>query len=256
IFAIPPSDVAAQLEPVIEERVPVVSFALGDPAPLVGRLREAGTRVFATATTVDEAQRVAAAGLDGVIAQGAEAGGHRSTFEIDPNGEVPLIGTLALVPQVVDAVSVPVVASGGIMDGRGVAAALALGAGAAQIGTRFLLAPESGAGASYRERLLTATEADTVVTRAFTGRAARSVRNRFIEEYERTAQEPLVWPLQRAAGRDIYSAAQAQETADYYLLLAGQGLRMATREQPAAEIVAELVAQARGVIERMAAVIS
>jgi nitronate monooxygenase len=250
-LAVPPSDVAAQLAPVIEEHVPVVSFALGDPASLVGRLRAAGVRVFATVTTVDEALRVAAAGIDGVIAQGAEAGGHRSTFSVGPGGEVPLVGTLALVPQVADAVNVPVIATGGIMDGRGVAAALALGAEAAQIGTRFLLATESGTGASYRQQLIYATEADTVVTRAFTGRAARSVRNRFFEEYERASREPLVWPLQRAAARDIYQAAHAQGKSDYYLLLAGQGLRMATREQGAAAIVAELVDQARTDIQRL-----
>lgn len=254
--AVPPSDVTAQLVPVIEEHVPVVSFALGDPAPLVARLRTAGIRVFTMVTTIDEARQVVAAGVDGLIAQGAEAGGHRSTFAVGPSGEVPLIGTMALVPQVVDAVGVPVVAAGGIMDGRGVAAALALGAGAAQLGTRFLLATESGAGASYRQRLIEATETDTTVTRAFTGRAARSIRNRFIAEYEREGQEPLVWPLQRAAARDIYQAAQAQGQSDYYLLLAGQGLRMATREQGAAEIVAEVVQQARGEVERLTRFIS
>jgi nitronate monooxygenase len=250
-LALPPADVAAQVEAVIAEGVAVVSFALGDPAPLVPRLRTAGVRVFATVTTVDEARQVVAAGVDGVIAQGAEAGGHRSTFTSGPDGEVPLIGTLALVPQVVDAVDVPVIAAGGVMDGRGVLAALALGASAVQIGTRFLLATESGAGPSYRQRLIEATEVDTVVTRAFTGRAARSVRNRFIAEYERSGQEPLAWPLQRAAARDIYQAAQAQGNSDYYLLLAGQGLRMATREQGAAEIVAELVNQATAEIVRI-----
>lgn len=251
-LTLPPTDVAAQIEVVIAEGAPVVSFALGDPAPLVPRLRAAGVRVFATVTTVEEARQVLAAGVDGVVAQGAEAGGHRSTFTAGPNGDVPLIGTLALVPQVVDAVDTPVIATGGIMDGRGVAAALALGAGAVQIGTRFLLAMESGAGPAYRRRLIEATEADTVVTRAFTGRAARSVRNRFVEEYERAGQEPLAWPLQRAAARDIYQAAQAQGNGDYQLLLAGQGLRMATREQGAAEIVADLVSQARAEIERIA----
>lgn len=250
-LTLPPAEVAAQVEAVIEEGAPVVSFALGDPAPLVPQLRSAGVRVFATVTTVEEARQVVAAGVDGVIAQGSEAGGHRSTFTAGPGGEVPLIGTLALIPQVVDAVDVPVIASGGVMDGRGGAAALALGAGAIQLGTRFLLATESGAGPSYRRRLIEATEADTVVTRAFTGRAARSVRNRFVQEYERAGQTPLAWPLQRAAARDIYQAAQAAGNSDYYLLLAGQGLRMATREQGAAEIVAEIVGQARAQIERI-----
>ena len=121
-LSLPPADVAAQVEAVVEEGAPIVSFALGDPAPLIPQLRAAGVRVFAMVTTVAEARQVVEAGVDGVIAQGAEAGGHRSTFTAGPGGDVPLIGTLALIPQVVDAVDVPVIATGGIMDGRGVAA--------------------------------------------------------------------------------------------------------------------------------------
>lgn len=245
-----------QLAVVFEERVPILSFALGDPGPFVERAHAAGCRVMATVTSVAEALRVAGEGVDVVVAQGAEAGGHQSAFVPGPKGEVPLVGTLALVPQVVDAVRVPVVASGGIMDGRGVAAALALGAAGVQIGTRFLLAHESGTSPAHRQALLDATETDAVVTRAFTGRAARGIRNRFIAEYERSGAEPLVWPLQRAAGQDIYTAAQTQGITEYMPLWAGQGLRMATREQPAAEIVAELVAEARAVIERLASLTS
>ncbi|MES4785402.1 MAG: hypothetical protein C4294_05795 [Nitrospiraceae bacterium] len=133
-------------------------------------------------TTVAEAKQVVDGGVDAVVAQGAEAGGHRSTFVLDPQGEVPLIGTFARVSQVVDAVSVPVVAAGGIADGHGLVAALALGAAGVQLGARFLVARESGIFPSYQDRLLSATEADTVVTRAFTGRPARSLRNRFVEQ--------------------------------------------------------------------------
>ena len=141
---LPPSPLTEQLEVVFEEGVPVLSTGLGDPTSLVGDAHAAGCRVTAMVTTVEEAVLVTEGGADIVVAQGAEAGGHRSTFELDPDGEVPLVGTLALVPQVVDAVDVPVVAAGGIMDGRGLVAALALGASGAQLGTRFLLARESG----------------------------------------------------------------------------------------------------------------
>ena len=144
-LTLPPSSLPALLDVVFEERVPVVSFALGDPGPLVERAHEAGAVVSVMVTTVEEAVRVADEGADIVVAQGAEAGGHRSALELGPQEEPPLVGTLALVPQVVDAVSVPVVAAGGIGDGRGVAAALALGAQGAQLGTRFLVSRESGA---------------------------------------------------------------------------------------------------------------
>jgi hypothetical protein len=135
------------------------------------------------------------------------------------------VGTMALVPPVVDAVHVPVVAAGGISDGRGLLAALALGAAGAQMGTRFLLARESGAHPAYRKRLLDATEEDTLVTRAFTGRPARGLRNRFVEEYLSDGPEPLAWPLQSVAAGDIYGASQAADNGDFSPLLAGQGLR-------------------------------
>ena len=161
----------------------MLTFALGDPSRFVGQ----GALVGSMVTTVEEAAHVEAAGTDFVIAQGAEAGGHRSTFDV--SGDVPLVGTMALVPQVVDAVNVPVVATGGIVDGRGVAAALALGAAGAQLGTRFLLAREAATAPAYREALLHAVETDTVVTTSFTGRPARSIRNRFFAELAGT--EPL-----------------------------------------------------------------
>src|SRR5262249_33309279 len=199
-------------------------LALGDPTPFIGAAHRSGALVMAMITTVAEAQQAAAAGVDILIAQGAEAGGHRSMLAPASEGDVSLVGTLALVPQVVDAVDVPVVASGGIMDARGVVAALALGAHGVQLGTRFLLSAESATPPSYRARLLAATETDPVVTRAFTGRPARSLRNRFIDRVEAGEGRPLAWPLQRAAAADIYAAAQARDDADYFALLAGQGL--------------------------------
>ncbi len=249
--ALPPSSLCKQLEIVFEERVPVLGVALGEPGDLVEQAHAKGMLVTSMVTSVEEAVLVAEGGADVVVAQGAEAGGHRSTFEIDPNGEAALVGTMALVPQVVDAVDVPVVATGGIMDGRGLLAALALGAAGAQIGTRFLLARESGAHAAYRERLLAATEEDTLVTRAFTGRPARGLRNRFVEEYQEAGPEPLAWPLQSVAAGDIYHASQSANNGDYSPLFAGQGLRMLKDERGAAEIVEKLVNEAKTVLSRL-----
>ena len=251
-FEPPPSALEEQLEVVFEEGVPVLSVALGDPGELVGRVHEEGMLITSMVTTVEEAVRAAEGGVDLLVAQGAEAGGHRSTVEFGPGGETPLVGTLALVPQVVDAVGVPVVAAGGIVDGRGLVAALALGAAGVQMGTRFLLARESGAHPAYRRRLLAATEVDTVVTRVFTGRPARGLRNRFVEEYLSSGSEPLAWPLQRAAAGDIYRASQAADDGDYSPLLAGQGLRMLKEDgQGAAGIVLEVVAEAGALLSRL-----
>jgi nitronate monooxygenase len=239
----PPSfSLQEQLEVVFEEGVPVLSVALGDPGDLVERAHGEGMLVASMVATVEDAVRDAEGGVDVVVAQGAEAGGHRSTVELGPDGEPPLVGTLALVPQ------------GGISDGRGLVAALALGAAGVQMGTRFLLARESGAHPAYRRRLTSATETDTVVTRVFTGRPARGLRNRFVEEYLTASSEPLAWPLQRAAAGDIYRASQAADDADYSPLLAGQGLRMLEEDgQEAAGIVEEVIAGAGAVLSRLAA---
>jgi nitronate monooxygenase len=239
------------IDAVLARGVRVVSVALGDPAPYVDRVHRAGGVMFAMVTTVDDAKRVDSAGADVIVAQGAEAGGHRSTIDLPSDGDAALIGTMALVPQVVDAVRRPVVASGGIMDGRGVLAALVLGAAGAQLGTRFLLAAEANVFPRYRERLLAAAETDTSVTRAFTGRAARSIRNRFIEEFERAGAVPLPWPHQRAVAGDIYGAAIAQDNADWTPLLAGQGLRLARDVAPAATIMASIERDMATALDRL-----
>ncbi|HEX2728183.1 MAG TPA: nitronate monooxygenase, partial [Rubrobacteraceae bacterium] len=220
-LSLPPSPLQEQLQVVFEERAAVLSVALGDPGDLAERAHSEGMLVSAMVTTVEEAIRVAERGVDVIVAQGAEAGGHRSTFELGPNREAPLVGTMALVPQVADAVDIPVVAAGGIADGRGLIAALALGAVGAQIGTRFLTARESGAHPAYRKQLLEADETDTVVTHVFTGRPARGLRNRLAEEYLREGPEPLGWMLHSAAAGDIYGASQAADSGDYSPLLAG-----------------------------------
>jgi nitronate monooxygenase len=243
---VPPSQLAEQIEVVLSERVPMLSFALGDPSPFVGTAHEADVLVCAMVTTVEEAVRVVDGGVDLVVAQGAEAGGHRSTFDLSGDRGGALVGTLALVPQIVDAVAAPVIAAGGIFDGRGLAAALALGAAGAQLGTRFLLAAESATPQAYRAALVRAIETDTVVTSSFTGRPARSIHNRFLTELGTT--EPLPWPLQRFAAEDIYRAATERGDEQHFPLLAGQGLRPLRDGQRAGEIVAEIAEQAAAVL--------
>lgn len=237
--ALPPSPLQQQIDLVCAAHIPIVSFAMGDPAPFVGRLKATGCFVIAMATTVDDALRLEAAGIDAIVAQGADAGGHRSTLDA-PGEDLPLVGTFALVPQVVDAVQVPVIAAGGIMDGRGVLAALALGAQAAQLGTRFLLARESAAFGAYRRQLLDAVETDTVVTRALTGRPARALRNALVRAVERAGTPPLPWPYQALVADDLWRAAIDRDDADWAPLLAGQGLRLARSEAPAGELVTAL----------------
>jgi nitronate monooxygenase len=236
------------------ERVAILSAALGDPEPLLAPAREIGARVFAMVTTVDEARRVAEAGVDVVVAQGAEAGGHRSTLDLGPYDEPPLVGTLALVPQVVDAVDVPVVAAGGIADGRGVAAALALGADAAQLGTRFLVSRESSAFPAWKRAVRDAAESDSVLTRAYTGRPARGVRNQLATDLA-SGPPALAWPLQAAAASDLYAGAAERDRADLAPLLAGQTSGLLRIDQPAAEIVAELVTGAQATLRRLGALL-
>lgn len=248
--ALPPSRLSEQLDIVFEEKVPVLSFGLGDSTRFASEAHKAGAKVISMVTTVDEARKVAdGGGADVIIAQGSEAGGHRSTFALDQNGDAHLVGTIALIPQIVDAVRLPVVAAGGIMDGRGIAASLALGAQGVSLGTRFLVAKESGVFQAYKQRLLQASETDTLVTKAFTGRPARSIRNHFITEFEKAGIRPLAWPLQGIVADDIYRQAELKNNADYFPILAGQGLGLLQEERAASEIVGELVRETVQVIE-------
>jgi nitronate monooxygenase len=234
---VPDPSFADQLAAVVDGRPAVASITFGVPAPEVVRaLRDAGALVVGTATHVAEARALAAAGVDAIVAQGAEAGGHRGTFI--GRAEDALVGTMALVPQVVDAVDVPVIAAGGIMDGRGVVAALALGASAAQLGTAFLTSDEAGSDAVYRSELLRGRDTGTAITRAFSGRAARGLRNRFFDEW--AAREPAPWPVMNALTRDIRAAARRLGRPELRSLWAGQGVGL-VRSGPAAARVAALV---------------
>lgn len=239
---------ADQLEAVLEVSPQVVTFVFGCPPPnVVERLRARGIAVMGTATCVREALALEAAGVDAVVAQGAEAGGHRGTF---PGTEDPLIGTLALVPQVVDRVRTPVIAAGGIMDGRGIVAALALGAGAVQMGSAFLDAAEAGTSAPHRSSLHAATDESTAITRAFSGREARGIRNHFMEALEPHEAEILPFPIQNALTRGIRTAAAAQGDAGLLSLWAGQAGAMA-RAATVAELVGDWVREAEQIIGRL-----
>ena len=185
--------------------------------------------LIGTATTVEEAIALEKSGVDAIVAQGSEAGGHRGSFACDFASA--MVGSISLVPQVVDAVGVPVIASGGIMDGRGIVAALALGASAVQMGTAFLTCHEAGIPDAYKQAILTAHEDQTRITRAFSGRPARGIVNRFMTEIESDEHDVILsFPLQNALTRPLRTAAAKQGRAEFLSLWAGQGVRLSRRQ--------------------------
>lgn len=230
-------DFEAQLEAAIAARPAVISFVMGDPGVArVAALKAQGFKVVGTATQVSEGRMLQASGVDAVVAQGYEAGGHRGGFLGTPEGA--LIGTLALVPQLVDALDVPVIAAGGIADARGVAAAQALGASAATVGTAFLLVDECPLSPAYRAALLTAQDADSTLTRAFSGRFARGLANRVTRELDGAVLPDF--PQPNAASRAMRQAAAKAGRADFISLWAGQALPINREPGPAAALVAAL----------------
>ncbi len=244
---------AEQLGAVLGSGASVFSFTFGlPPARALRTVKDHGMFAIGTATTVEEAIALEAAGVDAVVAQGSEAGGHRGTFA--GAFEAAMVGTMALVPQMADAIRVPVIASGGIMDGRGIAAALALGAEAVQLGTAFLTCDEAGVADMHKQAILDAHEDATRVTRAFSGRPARGIVNRFIEQIEgREARNAILpYPQQNALTRPARMAAAEQGRSEYLSLWAGQGVRLA-RRQSAAELVATLADETAVAIRRLAA---
>ncbi|MCM3628336.1 nitronate monooxygenase family protein [Paenibacillus glycanilyticus] len=239
-----------QFEVLIEEKVPVISTAFGIlPAAYMQTVKAAGLKVIAMVTTVREAMLAEESGYDAIVAQGSEAGGHRGTFTIDDHPMGANIGTMALIPQIADRVSIPVIAAGGIMDGRGLAAALILGAQGAQLGTRFLTAVEAGTNQSYRKALLASDEESTVLTKAFSGRPARGIKNAFIQQWEESGIAPLAFPTQNTVTRDIRNAASKQQNSEYLSLWAGQGTRMLTEDQTAKQIVEDIMHQAQAILQ-------
>lgn len=250
----PPADpFEAQLEAVLEARVPVFSFTFGIPnASSLERLKNQGVVVLGTATTVEEARRLATAGVDGVVAQGSEAGAHRGTFA--SAFETAMIGTMALVPQIVDAIpGIPVIASGGIMDGRGIIAAHALGAAGVQMGTAFLACEEAGTPEAYKAVLMKRAEDATTITRAFSGRPARGVVNAFLQEVDRAGASAIPpFPLQNALTRPMRIAAGRSGDIDRLSLWAGQGLRL-VRRLHASDLVRQLAGECEATLRNLAA---
>ena len=219
-------DFAAQVAALARAAPPVASFAFGlITTDEIAALQAAGTYVVGTATTVAEARAWADLGADGICAQGSEAGGHRGHFLAET--EASLVGTMALVATIRAAVDLPVIAAGGIMDGRGVAAALALGADAAQMGTAFLLSQQTGISAPWRKALETAPDDPTRLTRAFTGRHARGLENRFMREMRAVEGEVPAYPVQNRLTQPLRAAATAAGDPDMISLWAGQGARLA-----------------------------
>lgn len=240
---------AAMCELVLQLEPPVVSFHFGLPEPsLVERVKSAGCVVLSSATTVDEAVWLADHGVDAVIAQGTEAGGHRGMFRTDDvAGQV---GSLALIPQVADAVAVPVVAAGGVADGRGIAAAFALGAAGVQIGTAYLLCPEAPISDLYRRALQEARDDATALTNVFSGRPARGLVNRIVHEVGPLSDEAPPFPLATAAVQPLRSRAEAAGASDFTPLWSGQAAALARPAVGAGELTRRLAAQA---VERLSA---
>lgn len=229
-------DLAAQLAAVEEIRPRVFTVHLDSlPRNNVGVLQSRGIVVGGSATCVAEAQRLEQLGFDFVIAQGGEAGGHRGTYLRDPYEA--LTGTFALVRLIVRAVKLPVVAAGGIMDGAGIAAVLALGAQAAQLGTAFIPCPESGAPQVHKDELLKTTEDETRITEKFSGKPARGLANRFMKEMERAPQ--LAFPAQNSVTGKLRQASAKAGKPDFVAMWAGQAAPL-SRALPAAELIARL----------------
>ncbi|HEY0605759.1 MAG TPA: nitronate monooxygenase [Herpetosiphonaceae bacterium] len=223
-----------------EFQPPVVSFHFGLPsAELLAHMKRWGAAILSSATTVEEALWLEARGVDAIIAQGSEAGGHRGMFlSDDPTTQV---GTLALVPQLVQAVNIPVIAAGGIADARGVAAALALGAAGVQVGTAYLLCPEATTSAVHRAALKSAAARHTALTNLFTGRPARGIMNRLMAELGPISVLAPAFPLATAAIAPLRARAESQGSGDFSPLWAGQNVS-GCREIAAADLTRALAA--------------
>ena len=239
----------AMLKAVIAARLRVVSFHFGLPETrFVDALKAAGTVILCSATTPAEARDLEARGVDAIIAQGWEAGGHHGYYLTAKGAQT---GTMALVPQIVDAVGVPVIAAGGIADGRGIAAALALGAAGVQIGTAFLTTAESGIPAPHRAALLASDGSDTRPTRAFSGRPARGVVNRYMTAMEAHEDALPDFPLMNTVTGPLRKASAGAGSPDFVALWSGQAVGL-NRETTAVELVERLVAEARAAMARLA----
>jgi nitronate monooxygenase len=245
-----PIEFTEQCEAMLEVGPAIVSSIMGVyPPPIVERMKGKGIRWFANVTTVSEAREAVTAGADVIVAQGMEAGGHRGSFDAT-RPDTALIGLFALLPAVVDAVGdrVPVVATGGIADARGVAAALLLGASAAQIGTGLLRTPEAKLAQAWADAISTAQPEDTAPTRAFSGRLGRSIATAYVKSANAPeAPKPAPYPVQRALSQAMRDAATKANNIDAMQAWAGQAARLATTE-PAADLVRRIWSEAQALL--------
>ena len=238
---------------IVEEfRPEVVSFHFGLPdAGLLARVKATGAKVLSSATTVAEARWLAAHGCDAIIAQGYEAGGHRGLFLTDNTNDISSqAGTMALVPQIVDAVACPVIAAGGITDARGIVAALALGASAVQIGTAYLFCPEANVTAIHRAALANATDDGTALTNVFTGRPARGLINRVMREVGPMSADAPAFPTAGGALVPLKAAAEAQGKGEFTSLWSGQAAALG-RPLPAGALTEALVRETQQQLRRL-----
>jgi nitronate monooxygenase len=244
-----PLDFDAQCEAMLEIRPRVSSSIMGlYPPPMVDRMKAAGIKWFATATTVAEAKEAERAGADAIIAQGMEAGGHRGAFDAS-QAERSMVGLFSLLPAVVDAVSIPVIATGGIADARGVAAALLLGASSVQIGTGFLRCPEAKLASAWADALGQTLPEDTLITRAFSGRPGRTIATAYASAATGSeAPEPAPYPVQRGLTQALRDAGVKNNDIDRMQAWAGQSAAMALAV-PAADVVARLWDGARALLD-------
>lgn len=232
------SHAGAQMEVLLEEKVPVFASGLGSPAPFSRALKDAGIRIVSLVGNARAARRVAEGGAEIVVAQGTEAGGHTGK-----------IGTLALLPQVMDAVApLPVVAAGGVADGRGLAAVIAAGAIGAWCGTAFLVSEEANQPALQKQRILGASTEDTVVTRLYSGKTMRNITNPLIESWEASGIRALPMGLQGVLTRDLLHSIRTAGRDELLMNAAGQASGMLTKTRPASEILQEMVADASSLL--------
>ncbi|SES67486.1 nitronate monooxygenase [Salinibacillus kushneri] len=216
-----------QINVIMEDKVPICSFTFGIPSKdVIKSLKKQGIILAGTATTVKEAMEIEKSGLDIVIVQGSEAGGHRGNFITDHMES--LIGLMALIPQVVDHVRIPVIAAGGIMDGRGLMASICLGAKGVQMGTAFLSCVESGAKEIHKEEIRHAREDQIVLTRSFSGKWARGIQNKYISEMKAKEASLPGFPVQNTLTKGIRKASALQQNRNYMSLWSGQSPRLAT----------------------------
>jgi nitronate monooxygenase len=244
-----PDLIPESFQVILEERVPIFSVGLGNPgAEMVEACHRHGTKVIAMVTTAEDARVVEATGLDAVVAQGAEAGGHRSHFTKPVAGEIGAIGTVSLVPEVVDAVRIPVIAAGGLADGRGLVGALALGASGMLMGTRFVATRESMAPETHKKALLERSANATTLTDVLSGRFARALCNAFTDAYTRTGAPVLPFPWHYVNASDIYREATVRGNVDYLPLWGGQSMGVIHDLPGAAEVIETTIREARALL--------